>query len=400
MPSGAGHRPTSSRSAARTSRSPPPCAEWDAPSRRGIPRSASPGRACPFPAPTPWRGFAGALEWLWYGLAGGATWVYEFVRAPSWDKLRDALLNSLYPSGSLQRNTGDVFLDAANRSQPYTQQFSAGYQRQLGPSLSVSGDYVHTIARDQWLLENLNPGLRVNTTASGAIIRVDPTFVTNVWQRQNIGAYTYDALNAVLEKRDSHNWSGRVSYTLANSRGNNSGALTATNNYQVLGNANLDLGQGPTDFDRRHNLVLSGRVSEVPHTHGMTLSGTLRMLSGLAMSLIDTNSDPDRNGILADPLPAGSYSGTGPNAITVSNAGGRNGAFGPGYMQLDSRIGWRFKIGAGRTLDLNADVINVTNRANFVNPTADRRSTNFLLLTTLYGGGQPRQAQVGVRFGF
>ena len=46
------------------------------------------------------------------------------------------------------------------------------------------------------------------------------------------------------------------------------------------------------------------------------------------------------------------------------------------------------------------DLINVANRANFVNPTADRRSTNFLLLTTLYGGGQPRQAQVGLRFGF
>jgi hypothetical protein len=204
----------------------------------------------------------------------------------------------------------------------------------------------------------------------------------------------------VLEKRDSHNWSGRVSYTLANSRGNNSGALTATNNYQVLSSPNLDLGQGPTDFDRRHNLVLSGRIAEVPRTHGMTLSGTLRMLSGLAMSLIDTNSDPDRNGILADPLPAGTYSGNGPNAITVDNVGGRNGAFGPGYIQLDTRIGWRLKAGPGRTVDLNADIINVTNRANFVNPTADRRSTNFLLLTTLYGGGQPRQAQLGVRLGF
>ena len=138
-----------------------------------------------------------------------------------------ALLNSLYPSGSLQRNTGDVFLDSPNRSQPYTQQISVGYQRQLGPALSASADYVHTMARDQWLLENLNPGLRVNTTASGAINRVDPTYVTNVWQRQNIGEYTYDALNVVLEKRDSHNWSGRVSYTLANSRGNNSGALTS-----------------------------------------------------------------------------------------------------------------------------------------------------------------------------
>jgi hypothetical protein len=54
----------------------------------------------------------------------------------------------------------------------------------------------------------------------------------------------------------------------------------------------------------------------------------------------------------------------------------------------------------GSTLDLNADIINITNRANFVNPAADRRSTNFLLLTALYGVGQPRQAQVGVRLGF
>jgi len=311
-----------------------------------------------------------------------------------------ALLNSLYPPGSNQRNTGDVYLDTPDRVQPHTQEISAGFQRQLGPALSVSADYVHTIARDQWMLENLNPGLRVNTTASGAIIRVDPNYVTNVWQRQNIGEYLYDALNVIVEKRDSHNWSARASYTLANSRGNFGGSLAATNNYQVLNNPNFDLGQGPTDFDRRHNLVLAGRIAEVPHTHGMTLSGTLRMLSGLAFSLYDSSSDPDRNGILMDPLPAGTFSGTGPNAITVDNKGGRNGAFGPGYMQLDTRVGWRFRAGQAKTLDLTIDVINLTNRANFVNPTSDRRSTNFLLLTTLYGGGQPRQAQVGMRFGF
>jgi hypothetical protein len=316
-----------------------------------------------------------------------------------------ALLNSQFPPGALQRNTGDVFLDSPNRLQPHTQQVSVGFQRQLGAQVSASADYVHTIARDQWLLENLNPGLRVNTTASGTINRIDPTFVTNVWQRQNIGEYNYDALNVVLEKRDSHNWSGRISYTLSNSRGNFSGAETATNNYQTVGAANLGLGQGPTDYDRRHNLVLSGRIVELPGTHGMTLSGTLRMLSGLPFSLIDSSSDPDRNGILQDPLPAGTYSGNGPNAITVDNAGGRNGAYGPGYFQLDSRVGWRLKANGGRTVDLTADLINVTNRANFVSPVttgnaSDRRSTNFLLLTTLYGGGQPRQMQVGLRFGF
>jgi hypothetical protein len=302
------------------------------------------------------------------------------------------------------KNTGEVFLDTPDRVQPHTQQISAGFQRQLGPVISASADYVHTLARDLWMLLNLNPGVRINTTASGRIDRVDPNFVTNVWQRANIGQYTYDALNVIVEKRESHNWSGRVSYTLAYSRGNTSGALTATDNFQYLNNDNLDLNEGPTDYDRRHNLVISGR-GEIPRTHGMTVSGTLRLLSGLAFTLVDTSSDPDRNGVLFDPLPAGTYTGNGPNAVSVENKGGRNGAYGPGFAQLDTRIGWRLRPGKGRTLDLMADLINVTNHANFVSPVtsanqSDRRSTNFLLLTTLYGGGQPRQAQVGIRLGF
>jgi len=310
-----------------------------------------------------------------------------------------ALLNQLYPQGSLIKNTGDVYFDNPNRIQPYLQQVSAGYQQQIGTNISASADYVHTAARGQWLLQNLNPGVRANTTASGVITRVDPTYVTNVWQRNNIAEYTYDALNVILEKRESNNWSGRIAYTLAYSRGNTSGDEAATDNFQYLNDLRLDLNQGPTDFDRRHNLVFSGR-GEVPHTRGMTLSGTLRLLSGTPFTIMNTAVDADRNGILFDPLPVGSYSGNGANAITVQSKGGRNGAYGPGFAQLDLRVGWRLRPRAGRTIDFSADLINVTNRANFVNPSGDQRLTNFLLLTTLYGGGQPRQAQVGMRIGF
>ena len=38
--------------------------------------------------------------------------------------------------------------------------------------------------------------------------------------------------------------------------------------------------------------------------------------------------------------------------------------------------------GTGRSLDVFVDVFNVTNRANFENPTGDRRSTDFLNLTS------------------
>lgn len=202
-----------------------------------------------------------------------------------------------------------------------------------------------------------------------------------------------------LEKRESNGWSGRVSYTLSYSRGNTNGDFNAPIQFQTVSDLNLDANQGPTDRDRRHNLVISAR-GEVPKTKGLTASGTLRLMSGLPFTIMNTATDPDRNGILFDPLPAGDYSGNGANAITVKSDGGRNGAYGPGFIQFDTRFGWRFRAGSDRTLDLSLDLINITNRANFLNPSGDQRLTNFLLLTQLSGGGQPRQAQLGVRLGF
>ena len=230
--------------------------------------------------------------------------------------------------------------------------------------------------------------------------------MTSVNTRPNVGEYDYDGLNVQLEKRESNGWSGRVSYTLSYSRGNTNGEYTAPIQFQFLDNLNLEHNEGPTDRDRRHNLVISGR-GEVPHAFGMTVAGTLRMMSGLPFTIINTSTDPDRNGILFDPLPAGTYSGNGANAITVENDGGRNGAYGPGFVQFDMRFGWRMRPRSGQSLDFTVDLINLTNRANFLNPTAgstqnaaDQRLTNFLLLTQLSGGGQPRQAQIGIRYGF
>jgi hypothetical protein len=132
------------------------------------------------------------------------------------------------------------------------------------------------------------------------------------------------------------------------------------------------------------------------------------MLSGLPFSLIDSNIDADRNGILFDFLPAGIYSGTGRNAITVDYDGKRNGTYGPGFFQLDMRVGYRINIPGSRTLDAFGEVFNLTDRANFNNPVvqvlnhpgADRRLTDFLTLTTLRPGGIPRTGQFGLRLGF
>ena len=214
------------------------------------------------------------------------------------------------------------------------------------------------------------------------------------------GETRYDGLNLQMERRFSGFWGARVGYTLGYARGNNNGAPWRTNNFQLLAEKNLDMNYGPLDTDRRHNLILSGRM-EVPRTGGLTVSSLFRFMTGRPMSIIDTNTDPDRNGILFDPLPAGTYSGDGPNAITVNNEGGRNGAYGPNYLQLDARFGYRLRMGGARTLDLFAEVFNLTDRSNFTNPSGDRRTlATFLVPNGLVAGGFPRQLQIGTRLGF
>jgi hypothetical protein len=309
------------------------------------------------------------------------------------------LVNALFPPGSRVRNTGTVFFDSPDRRIPYTQQATIGIERQLTPVMSLSADYVHGWSRDLFMSKDLNAGLRVDTSRTGRIDRPNPAFATSVLQRINAGRTDYDALMLQLDKRYSSNFSARVSYTLSYSRGNTSGNGIPQSSFQLLDDLRLDLNEGPTDFDRRHNLVVSG-TALVPRTRGLTVSWVARALSGLPFTVHDTTTDPDRNGILFDPLPAGTYSGTGADSISVESDGGRNGARGPGFFELDMRLGYRLALGGGRTLDVFGEIFNVTNRANFANPNGDRRSTDFLVLTGLREGGVPRTGQIGIRLGF
>jgi hypothetical protein len=280
----------------------------------------------------------------------------------------------------------------------------------LGAQMSVSADYTHMQNRSLPVRFNLNPALRVDTTRTGRINRTDllalanqlglTPFQNNVYIREFVGETDYDGLSVQLEKRFSNFWAGRVSYTIGRGRGNVDGTPTSVNNFQVLGERNLDLNEGPTSSDRRHVFNISGRV-EVPWIPGMIGSAVFRAASGLPFTLFNSNTDADRNGVLIDPVAPGTYSGTGENAIEVENEGGRNGAYGPGELTVDLRLGYRVRrIGQGRTLDLFLEAFNVTNEPNFANPTGDLRSGTFLVPTSLRGGGFPRQYQLGARFGF
>jgi hypothetical protein len=320
------------------------------------------------------------------------------------------LLNQAYPPGVPVKNDGVVIFDSPDRKLPYAHQFTLGYVHELASSLALNVDYVRAVNKDMFLARNLNPALRVDTSRTGALTRSDAfgvlgeTYLSQVWVMENTGEADYNALNLSLEKRYSHNWSGRISYSFSKAVGTGNDQADK-NLYQAGTNLNLDAWRGPSNVDRRHILSLGAQV-EVPKSGGVTLSSTARYMSGAPFTIYDSSIDADRNGENVDPVPAGTYSGSATDSMTsVEYKGGRNGAIGPDYFQLDIRAGWRRKMAAARALELFLDIYNITNRANFDNPVtanSDRRlPSTFLVLTNLRGGGGfPRQAMMGARFVF
>jgi len=326
-----------------------------------------------------------------------------------------AAINALYPPGSVGRNTSTVNLDNPDRMVPATKQITAGFERQLATLMALTVDYVKSWNVNQLINFDMNPALRVDTSRTGRLVYTDiynlagqlgiSPYVNPVITRVNDGSSTFDGVNVSLEKRFSSHWQSRVSYAIGNARGNSEANQTADNNYQILGDPSYYRNFGPLDADRRHNLVISGRV-ELPHTGGLTMSGVYRYLSGRSMSLYNSGVDADRNGRLFDLIPAGHYCGVGANAFCADFDGRRNGAKGPSYTQTDLRFAYKVRAIKQNTLDLNFELFNIANVANFDNPGTvaygtDQRLSDFMVLTALRGGnGQPRAAQFSARFGW
>ena len=80
-----------------------------------------------------------------------------------------ALLNSMFPPGTLQKNTGTVQFDNPDRTVPYTRQASVGYEQQIGTAMAASVDYIRNDLKDLYLRQDLNPGTRASTARTAAV---------------------------------------------------------------------------------------------------------------------------------------------------------------------------------------------------------------------------------------
>jgi Carboxypeptidase regulatory-like domain len=320
-----------------------------------------------------------------------------------------AAIDATYPPGSRVRNGGTVRFDNPDRQNAYARQYSIGYERQFGTNLGLSVDFIRSEQRNQYVLKELNPPVRNSTVVAGSTnTRTNPLvgsvgeWAASVVTLVNEGYIDYNSLQVSGTKRSSRGWAGRLSYAFSRGRGNTATGQGAASNAQFLGDLNLDQEIGPTAVDRPHILTVSGSY-DVPRTGGLKVSAVYTARSGTPFSLIDSSVDHDRNGITANEyLPAGPYSYTTPDtSYEFEYKGGRNGGRGPNFQRLDLRMGYRVRVGNGRTLDAFLDLFNATNQPNFNNPGTDQRITaDFLRILSTRDESPPRTAQLNFRFGF
>jgi Carboxypeptidase regulatory-like domain/TonB dependent receptor/TonB-dependent Receptor Plug Domain len=325
-----------------------------------------------------------------------------------------ALLDAQFPPGTRVRNGGAVRFDNPDRINMYSRTYSIGYERQVSSTMGVSVDFIRSEQRNQYVLMDLNPTLRLGTLATNQSVRVNPLVGTvGEWAAavqtiEPVGSIDYNSLQFSGTKRYSNGWQARISYAYSRGRGNVPAGQADTPDSQFLGDLRLDNEYGPTTVDRPHILTLTGSY-DVPRTGGLKLSGVFRARSGTPISLRNTTFDHDSNGSTQNEyLAPGTYTGAGPDAsspnaipYTVEYNGGRAGARGPGFAQVDLRAGYRLQLGGRRTLDLFLDVFNLGNRANFANPSVDQRlPATFLRLLDVSDEGPTRTAQINIRYGF
>jgi hypothetical protein len=307
------------------------------------------------------------------------------------------LLAAMFPAGTRQRNAGTVHFDNPNRELPYARQYSLGYERQLMNNTSISLDFVRSDQRALLLRQNLNPPLRRSTSRTAALDYPNRTFL-NVMEGVNLGHADYTALQVTLDKRLSDGFSVRGSYAFSRTRGTTTGGTPDTIFTQLGDDLRLDQMESRSSTDRPHILSMNGTV-DIPGTKGLKVSGVLQYRSSTPFSLVDSNFDLDRNGSFDNEyLPAGTYTGTGPNAVSVDFDGARNGARLDGYLRMDLRAGYRVRLPGGRTIDAFLDLFNITNHVNFANPSGDRRLSTFLVRRAIIA--PVRTAQLNFRYAF
>lgn len=305
-------------------------------------------------------------------------------------------------AGNAINNTTTGPIVDGDRRMAYTWAFSGGVKREIAPNTAVSVDYVGNRGRDNTAVIDINEG---PVDATGRVTRrgvaaFDPSGVlvpavarnttfaqfNQEQDRELAGALNSDfnSLELELERRMANRWSARVSYTYARCHD--------VANIVVDSNPRLDYGR--CDRDNTHAFASSANVDI---GHGLGAGMVFRTYSGYPINET-TGVDSNGDGTANDRPQKGVNDLTMPILSPLDSRGFaiRNGINGERKTILDARFQYVQRMGryqAGFFLE----VYNLTNHANFGNPTGARNSVNFMKTIVT---DNPRTAQLGFRLLF
>jgi hypothetical protein len=319
------------------------------------------------------------------------------------------LRSSVLAGGVVNTSTTGPIVDG-DRRMAYTWAFSAGVKHEIAPNTALSLDYVGNRGRDNTAVIDVNEGpvnpatgrvtrLGVNAfDPSGALVPAaarNSTFVQfNQEQTRELGSAldsTFNSLEVELERRMANRWSARVSYTYAK----------CFDVAAIVVDSNPRLDYGRCDRDNTHAFAAS---TNIDLTRGFGMGFVFRRYSGYPINETvgtDVNGDGttnDRPTVGRDdraPLPSG-RPGTIVSATDSRGVAVRNGIQGEPKLILDGRFQYVRHIGRYEA-GLFLEVYNLTNHANFGNPSGARNSVNFLEAIV---ADNPRTAQLGLRVTF
>jgi hypothetical protein len=253
---------------------------------------------------------------------------------------------------------------------PVVTQASVSAERELWDRTTLAVEYQHL--RGRHLLRTRN----VNAPVFG--LRPDAALL-NINQVESSGAMRSNALTATVRGAWKNWLTTTAQYTFSRTEDDTGDPFDSPADPYDLRSE-----WSRSDYDQRHRMVLTGMITP---SDGFRFGLFVTAASGTPFN-ITTGRDDNGDGIVTD-RPAGVP---------------RNAGFGPGLTRVDLRVTRRFRTPrildrgrqhTSRNLELNIDVFNVLNHANFADYVG-------VLTSPLYGRASvalaPRTLQLSVRF--
>jgi hypothetical protein len=285
------------------------------------------------------RGGAG----IFYDRAGDSA-IHDVLRSRE-DKLqRYIIVDPSFPDpfagGSAESEPRSIVVLAPDLQTPYTLQYGAGIERQLGKSASIAVNYLGSRGYHLFRSHDINA-----PPPPTYLARPDATF-GQVRQIESTGRQNVQSVQILARGRFAKWAQGTIQYNLGRAY-NDTGGINAlpANNYDLASE------YGRADFDQRNRLESLMQLKFNSWTNfGLSVS----MASGKPYSLL-TGTDPFNTG----------QSNARPPGVT------RNTQDGPGYASVDLRWSREFRIGEKKgngapVFSVGVDAFNILNRVNYV----------------------------------